>query len=206
MASLRAQASSGTLSPLLHGLIHTPAHHTAGASSGASLTQQLATLSHADQHRILLDLVRANAATILGHATPQAIDPDRAFKELGFDSLTAVELRNRLNTATGLRLPTTIIFDYPTPNELTKQLLAQVSPDEMAAGAQILTELADLEAAIATLSPNADLHAKVADRLQSLLRSWKGQDATGATATDGDLESVTDDNIFDILDKELETP
>ena len=71
---------------------------------------------------------------------------------------------------------------------------------------QILTELADLEAAIATISPNADLHAKVADRLQSLLRNWTGQDATGAAATDGDLESATDDNIFDILDSELETP
>jgi polyketide synthase 12 len=208
MAALRAQASSGTMSPLLHDLIRTPVHHTATspAHTSASLTQQLVTLSPADQYRTLLDLVRANAATVLGHATPQAIDPDRAFKELGFDSLTAVELRNRLSTATGLRLPTTIIFDYPTPDELTKQLLAQIRPDETAAGAQILTELAGLEAAIATLSPDADLHTKVADRLQSLLRSLNGQDANGATANDSDLESVTDDDIFDILDNELETP
>ncbi|HEX2819707.1 MAG TPA: beta-ketoacyl reductase, partial [Streptosporangiaceae bacterium] len=129
MASLRAQASSGTLSPLLHGLIHTPAHHTAGASSGASLTQQLANAPEAEQDRLVLDLVRTTAATILGHATPQAIDAQRGFLDLGFDSLTAVEMRNRLNTATGLRLPTTLVFDYPTPATLADYLRSEIVPD-----------------------------------------------------------------------------
>ncbi|WP_229914575.1 type I polyketide synthase, partial [Streptomyces capitiformicae] len=75
---------------------------------------------------VLTGLVRSNAATVLGHTTPDAVRPDQAFNELGFDSLAAVDLRNRLNTVTGLRLPPTLVFDYPTPNALAVYLHSEL--------------------------------------------------------------------------------
>ncbi|MFB7329958.1 type I polyketide synthase, partial [Streptomyces sp. NPDC056190] len=107
---------------LLRGLIRTPVRRAAatGAAEGADagLVQRLARLDREQRHEVLLDLVRASAALVLGHAAGSDIDADRAFRDLGFDSLTAVELRNRLRTATGLRLSATAIFDHPTLSAL----------------------------------------------------------------------------------------
>ena len=116
--------------PLLRDLVPRPTRRAAAAHSptatGSALADELAALPEADQQRRLLDLVRTNVAAVLGHNTPDAIDPQRPFKELGFDSLTAVELRNRLTNTTTLRLPATLIFDHPTPHTLTTHLLNQL--------------------------------------------------------------------------------
>ncbi|WP_435850644.1 type I polyketide synthase, partial [Streptomyces olindensis] len=99
---------------------------TQSPTTASTLTQELAALPDTDRHHRLLDLIRSNVAAVLGHNTPDAIDPQRPFKELGFDSLTAVELRNRLTNATTLRLPATLIFDHPTPHTLTTHLLTHL--------------------------------------------------------------------------------
>ena len=118
LVALRAKFDAGTLPPMFVDLINAPARRQvddslAAAKSKSALLQRLEGLPEDEQHAVLLDLVRSHIATVLGNTTPEAIDPDRAFQELGFDSLTAVEMRNRLKAATGLALSPTLIFDYP---------------------------------------------------------------------------------------------
>ncbi|MET9297679.1 beta-ketoacyl reductase, partial [Streptomyces sp. NPDC003077] len=88
------------------------------AATGVELYGRLAGLSERERQRVLSELIRTHAASVLGHASADQVDEDRTFLELGFDSLTAVELRNRLSTAIGTRLPTTIVFDHPSPGAL----------------------------------------------------------------------------------------
>ncbi|MBB4910657.1 type I polyketide synthase [Actinophytocola algeriensis] len=115
--------------PLLRGLIRSPRSTTAGtADRSAALRAQLAELSEQGQRRELLRVVREHVAAVLGHPAPGAVTPDRGFLDLGLDSLTGVELRNRLDLVTGLRLPSTLIFDYPTSLAVAEHLWRQLFP------------------------------------------------------------------------------
>ncbi|MEU1844078.1 type I polyketide synthase [Micromonospora sediminicola] len=122
----------------------------APADGGAALRERLRDLTGEDQDRRLTDLVRAEAAAVLGHGGPERVKPHRAFKDLGFDSLTAVELRNRLNRATGLSLPTTLVFDHPDPSALAGHLRATLLPDTPAGPAADPAETA-VRQALATI-------------------------------------------------------
>jgi NAD(P)-dependent dehydrogenase (short-subunit alcohol dehydrogenase family)/thioesterase domain-containing protein/acyl carrier protein len=124
-AALRAQAADGVLSPLLRGLVRTPARR-AGAGS---LAERLTAVPEDERGAVVLDFVRGHVAAVLGHASPDAVEPDQGFKELGFDSLGAVELRNRLEQATGVRLPATLAFDHPTPAAAAQHLSSHVDRD-----------------------------------------------------------------------------
>jgi mycoketide-CoA synthase len=132
LAALRVKFDGGTLPPMFIDLINAPNRRQvddslAAAKSKSALAHRLHGLPEPEQHAILLDLVRSHIATVLGNIAPEAIDPDRAFQELGFDSLTAVEMRNRLKTATGLALSPTLIFDYPTPSGLANYMRAELA-------------------------------------------------------------------------------
>ncbi|MEV7046536.1 type I polyketide synthase [Amycolatopsis sp. NPDC051061] len=117
LASLRSAVSSGDAVPtLLRTLVPAPRRSLAGqAVPVESLHTRLVGLSDEEQKAVLTELVRDHAAAVLGHGDREAVGPDDAFFEIGFDSMTAVQLRNRLATATGLRLPAAQLFDQPTP-------------------------------------------------------------------------------------------
>ncbi|WP_229397793.1 type I polyketide synthase, partial [Micromonospora okii] len=137
--------------PLLDDIAEARAALTAGPADATddgatdhagALRRELAALTRAERDRHLTDLVRDHAAAVLGHAGTDAVRPKRAFKELGFDSLTAVELRNQLTGATGLPLPTTLIFDYPNPAALAGHLASLLRLDAADATADAPTAVA----------------------------------------------------------------
>ncbi|MDI3313926.1 MAG: SDR family NAD(P)-dependent oxidoreductase, partial [Mycobacterium sp.] len=126
------RAGGAVIPPMFGSLIHGPARRQvddslAAAKSKSALAHRLHGLPEEEQHAVLLDLVRSHIATVLGNTTPEAIDPEKAFQDLGFDSLTAVEMRNRLKAATGLALSPTLIFDYPTPNRLAEYIRIELA-------------------------------------------------------------------------------
>ncbi|MBJ3813322.1 SDR family NAD(P)-dependent oxidoreductase, partial [Streptomyces flavofungini] len=128
LPALHRQARTSSVPHLLRGLVRGTARRTAesGAATGTALAQSLAGLTEAEREKALLDLVLEHVAVVLGHGSAGAIVPDRAFKELGFDSLTAVELRNRLGAATELRLSATLVFDHPSPLALATHLSTEL--------------------------------------------------------------------------------
>ncbi|MFE2410990.1 type I polyketide synthase, partial [Kitasatospora sp. NPDC059408] len=202
-AALGALAGNGLLPPLLRGLVRTPARRAAaGPDSAAELVQRLSRLAKAEQDALLLDLVRRQVAAVLGHAGPDDVDTARAFKELGFDSLTAVQLRNRLTAATGLRLPATLVFDYPTPAVLADELWTRLSPEPVPASVAVLAELDRLEADLATVPAEDEGRERIAARLQELLRAVR-RDADRADDSENRLADATAADLFDFIDNDL---
>ncbi|MFE0464214.1 SDR family NAD(P)-dependent oxidoreductase, partial [Kitasatospora sp. NPDC058965] len=138
LAALRAQGDD--LSDLFRGLVPAVRRRTAGnrADTGA-LRTRLAGLGESERAAALLELVQDEVARVLGFASGRAVEPERAFSEVGFDSLSAVEFRNALGEAVGMRLPATLVFDYPNPAVLARYLLDEVWGTGEAAAATVAT-------------------------------------------------------------------
>ncbi|WP_327159473.1 type I polyketide synthase [Streptomyces zaomyceticus] len=205
-AALRAGGDG--LPPVLRTLAGPPRRRTTTAASGgttqeAPLAQRLAALGPAERERALTDLVRAQVAGVLGHGDPGRIEADRAFQELGFDSLTAVELRNQLGRATGLRLPTTLVFDHPSPQALATHLLGELAVEDTPAAEPALAPLAGLETAIAA-APDQETRELITARLKELLKAAELAEGLGRpadTEDEQDLETASDEELFALLDE-----
>jgi acyl carrier protein len=208
LAALRSQ--DGGLSPLLSALASrtVPARRAAGppAVDGRSrLASQLAGLPPAEQGEAVRQVVLAQAALVLGLTGAEAADGGRSFRELGFDSLTAVELRNRLNTATGLRLSATAVFDYPTPGTLASYIGAELigSPAEETTILSAFSGLEKIESSLARLIEDDAARSRVTLRLKGILSALGAADGLADGSIAEQIQSASDDDVFDFIDNQL---
>ena len=195
LAALRAEARAGALPALFSELMRAPARRV--GEQGVSLARRLATTPEQERAGVVLELVRAQVATVLGHSSAGGIDAQCTFKELGFDSLTAVDLRNRLNTQTGLRLPATLIFDHPTPQAVTAYMLEQVAGD----GDQIA--LAQGETAIRRALASIPLARLRQAGLMGTLMELAADGDTDGPAENADIEQIDTLDVAGLIERTL---
>ncbi|CAL2066875.1 MULTISPECIES: type I polyketide synthase [Streptomyces] len=211
---------AGEAPPVLRALAPAPAGRravqaaaSAGSSAsaaghGPSLAERLAELPEGEGEKTVLDLVRAEVAAVLGHASDRTIRPEHAFQDLGFDSLTAVELRNRLNRTTGLRLPATLVFDHPTPALLARHVFTEIAgAAEPALVDSLLADLDNVEQELVTKLAASEARDRIVAKLREVLliagESGNTSDQEIPGTSGSDLESATDDEVFDLLGKEF---
>ncbi len=187
--------------PLLRALPEVAEDKTDTVEDTGDFKSRLAGLTPAEQQRLLLDLVRGEVAVVAGYDDGAGVEPARAFKELGFDSVTAVDLRNRLGAATGLKLPATVAFDHVNPQALAEHLWIQLG--DGTAEVPLEVELDRLEAVASTLDAAEIDRSRIVARLQAMVTTLhKTLAGTGAGATEA-LQTATTDELFALIDNEL---
>ncbi|GDY58224.1 hypothetical protein SVIO_088470 [Streptomyces violaceusniger] len=195
--------------PVLRQLVRRPVRKAAaghGGGTGTEWRDRIAMAVPEEREQLLLDLVRTHLATVLGRTDPHDIDADGGLLEMGLDSLTAVELRNHLGTATGLRLPTTVVFDHPTSIALAKYLASRlgdsISKTERSSAHGVLAEIEKLHAMLSGVSLADEEHSMAAGRLTDVLTQFKKR-GTGDVADVESIEAATDEELFELLDGDL---
>ncbi|MQY25783.1 Phenolphthiocerol synthesis polyketide synthase type I Pks15/1 [Nocardia sp. RB56] len=187
------------LPPALRGLLRA-VRRTADSSAADAASKLAGTLSgrgRGDQEALVLATIRSHAAAVLGHESPEAIGQDQAFTDLGFDSLGAVEFRNRLKSATGLKLATTVVFDYPTPLALARYIRDEIAP-AADPSAVIKAQIASLADSCDEAELDPDAVADITARLDELLLRLRGGELDGIL---DDLDTAGDDELFEFIDQ-----
>ncbi|MFC9994079.1 SDR family NAD(P)-dependent oxidoreductase [Nocardia sp. NPDC127526] len=208
--SALGEAQPGEVRAVMRGLarpssrrsVETSASPTSNGSpaGSASLVAQLLGLPAAEQDRVILDVIRAQAALVLGHASADATPPDKPFSDIGFDSLGVMEFRNRLKSAVGVQLSATAMFDYPTPEALAGYLRQEIVPADDPAE-RIAAEIESLARSCAAAELSAAERSDIAARLTALLRELEGKDdGLDVGGVDG-LDDADDRELFDFIDQ-----
>jgi acyl transferase domain-containing protein/acyl carrier protein len=151
----------------------------------------------------LLALIRHAAALTLGHSDDRAVETDQAFRDLGFDSMAAVELRDRVAGGTGLTLPSSLVFDHPTVQALARHLAGELGPDDGDPVAAVLSQLDQLEAAVGGLDGGDAVRELVQPRLQALLARLAGRTGHPTEAVADYLRAATVEDLYTFVDQEF---
>ncbi|WP_245712924.1 type I polyketide synthase [Micromonospora nigra] len=182
-------------------------HDAEPADDGAAdaLRERLRPLSDTERDLALVELVTTHAAAVLGLPGTGELGPARAFREVGFDSMTAVQLRNRLRAATGVTLPASVVFDYPTPLALARHLRTLVVADGVVDTTGLLSELDKLDGAFAASAPDPLTRQKLLVQMQAFLARW-GDDRPAEAPAAPTLDGASDAELFEFIHRELGGP
>ncbi|WP_341720663.1 SDR family NAD(P)-dependent oxidoreductase [Micromonospora sp. FIMYZ51] len=203
-AVLRANAAAGTLPAALRGLVPRQLRRAVGGQPAAeSFARQFAATPEPERARTLLRLVGERVAAVLDLPSPEALDPNRSFRDIGFDSLTAVELRNSLVAATGVQLSAAVVFDHPTLTALAGHIEGLLLRDVATVRLPLMAQLDQLEAALGELAPGDGLRSQAATRLRSLVLACETTGETTGDDVASKLDSATDDEIFEFIRTEF---
>ncbi|TQM31106.1 type I polyketide synthase [Nocardia bhagyanarayanae] len=199
--TLRRQAQTGPVPAVLRAFVHGASATT--SSTEPTLEQRLHGVAEAKRRGVVLDLVRENVAAVRGLRSADDVEPERGFSELGFDSLGGIELRNRLAQVTGLSLPSTLVFDYPTAGDVADYLLAQTVAAPPTPPTSAADDIARLEALLERIIAGGSDDETVAGlrAVNERLRTY-----LAGTWSDGaydDLETHTDSELLDLIDEEF---
>jgi acyl transferase domain-containing protein len=167
------------------------------AAADAGFARRLAALPEEERREELLALVREHTAAVLGHDSARDVDPAQAFRDAGFDSLTAVELRNRLSRRTGLALPATLVFDHPSPYKLVDHLAGELGGGS-GGGGGAPAGLGELGARLREFAADP----AVRDDLEALLRQVLGAFEEAAAERRDDIDAASDEELFSMVDQE----
>nr|WP_229903197.1 type I polyketide synthase [Amycolatopsis bullii] len=202
-ARLDVPADRYAAHPLWRGRTPARPRSADGPATAATAARRLAEAPPGERIELLAELVRAEAAAVLGHVRADAVEMGRAFTDLGFDSLTALEFRNRLGEVTGLRLPAALIFDHPTPDDVVAFLAAGLAPAGPGPAPDLVGELDRLGAALDGEELDELTREVLADRLGGLLARLTPAGGPARASVAEQLGAATDDEIFSFIDNEL---
>ena len=198
LTALQSLGDVDEMPAILRSLLRGPRRVAGGGSDeSAKLLAALAGVGPAEQERIILGVIRSHAAAVLGHASAEAVPAETAFTDLGFDSLGAVEFRNRLEAATGAKLRTTIVFDYPNAAALAQYLRTEIAPVDDPA-ARIAAQLDALAAGCAGVDLPPERIEELLGRINDLARALRGG---GAEDFVDNIDVADDDALFDLIDQ-----